>query len=65
MGVIAPSGAKNNGGSPHLHITAWTTSDEGNWSRHAQPFTGRFAIEGSSFPFRGNRNDYLNYTFNP
>jgi len=65
LGVIAPSGAKNNGGSPHLHITAWTTADQGNWSRFAQPFTGRFAIEGTSFPSRGNRNDYLGYTFNP
>jgi uncharacterized protein YgiM (DUF1202 family) len=65
LGVIAPAGVANSGSSAHIHITAWTTSDEGNWSRHAQPFTGRFAIEGSSFPSRGNRNDYLNYTFNP
>jgi uncharacterized protein YraI len=65
LGVIAPAGEANNGGSPHLHISAWTTADEGNWSRRAQPFTGRFAISGTSFPSRGTRNDYLNYTFRP
>jgi uncharacterized protein YgiM (DUF1202 family) len=65
LGVIAPSGVANNGGSPHIHITAWTTADEGNWSRFAQPFTGRFAIEGVSFPSTGKRNDYLGYSFNP
>lgn len=65
LGVIAPSGAANNGGSPHLHITAWTTSDGGNWSRRAQPFTGSFAIEGATFPATGKGNDYLWYTFTP
>jgi hypothetical protein len=63
--VIAPAGQANNGGSPHLHITGWTTNDEGNWSRKAQPFVGRFAIEGKSFPSTGSRDDYWGYTFNP
>jgi hypothetical protein len=65
LGVIAPAGAANNGGSPHLHITGWTTNDGGNWSRHAQPFVGRLTIEGVSFPATGDRNDYLNYRFTP
>ena len=65
LGVIAPAGQANNGGSPHLHITAWTTNDEGNWSRKAQPFVGRFSIEGTSFPATGSRNDYWGYSFNP
>ena len=65
LGVIAPANAAGNGGSPHLHITAWTTADEGNWSRRAQPFTGRFAIAGAIFPSTGDRNDYLGYEFNP
>jgi uncharacterized protein YraI len=65
LGVIAPAGQAGNGGSPHLHITGWKTWDGGNWSRVAQPFVGRFAIEGVTFPESGARNDYLNYTFTP
>jgi uncharacterized protein YraI len=65
LGVIAPNGRANNGGTAHVHITAWTSSDEGNWSRRAQPFTGRFSISGVSFPSRGRSNDYLNYAFWP
>jgi uncharacterized protein YgiM (DUF1202 family) len=65
LGVIAPANSAGNGGSPHLHITAWTTADEGNWSRRAQPFTGRFAIAGATFPSTGDSNDYLGYEFNP
>jgi uncharacterized protein YgiM (DUF1202 family) len=65
LGVIAPADSAGNGGSPHLHITAWTTSDGGIWSRRAQPFTGRFAIQGASFPATGAGNDYLRYEFTP
>jgi uncharacterized protein YraI len=65
LGTIAPAGEAGNGGSPHLHITMWETSDEGNWSRNAIPFTGRAAIAGIEFPATGTGNDYRGYAFNP
>ena len=65
MGTIAPAGEAGSGSSAHLHITIWETSDEGNWSRRAIPFTGNVAIEGVEFPTTGAGNDYLGYTFNP
>jgi len=65
MGTIAPAGEAGSGSSAHLHITIWETSDEGNWSRRAIPFTGNVAIEGVEFPTTGDGNDYLGYTFNP
>jgi len=65
LGMIAPAGRAGSGSSAHLHITVWTTSDEGNWSRRAHPFTGRFSIEGTDFPSTGARNDHRGYTFRP
>jgi uncharacterized protein YgiM (DUF1202 family) len=65
MGTIAPAGEAGSGSSAHLHITVWETSDGGNWSRVAVPFTGQLAISGTNFPATGAGNDYLGYTFNP
>lgn len=65
MGMIAPAGEAASGSSAHLHITIWETSDEGNWSRRAVPFSGNVAIEGIDFPATGAGNDHLGYTFNP
>lgn len=65
MGTIAPAGEAASGSSAHLHITVWETSDEGNWSRRAIPFTGDVAISGEEFPPTGSGNDYLGYAFNP
>lgn len=53
------------GAAARLHITVWETSDEGNWSRQAVPFSGNVAIEGVDFPATGEGNDYRGYTFNP
>ncbi len=50
LGQVAPSGTMNNGGTPHIHITLWQTSDGGNWSRIAAPFTGDHTIDGFDFP---------------
>ncbi len=65
MWMIAPAGEAASGSSAHLHITIWETSDEGNWSRRAVPFSGNVAIEGIDFPATGAGNDHLGYTFNP
>ncbi|MEJ7900871.1 MAG: SH3 domain-containing protein [Thermomicrobiales bacterium] len=65
LGTIAPAGEAASGSSAHLHITIWETSDEGNWSRRAIPFTGSVAIDGVEFPATGAGNDHLGYTFNP
>jgi uncharacterized protein YraI len=65
MGTIAPAGEAGSGSSAHLHITVWESSDEGNWSRNAIPFSGATAIEGIEFPATGAGNDHRGYTFNP
>ena len=53
LGTIAPAGQKNNGGTPHVHIALWQTTDQGNWSRVAVPFTGALAVDGFDFPDKG------------
>jgi hypothetical protein len=65
MGAISGSGGPGFAGSPHLHFTLWTSSDEGNWDRHAVPFTGPFAIEGMDLPDIGGGSQYAGTTFNP
>jgi len=50
LGAVAWPWEKQNGGSPHLHLTLWRTTDGGNWSRIAAPFTGPYAIEGVDLP---------------
>ncbi|MGI8485449.1 MAG: SH3 domain-containing protein [Thermomicrobiales bacterium] len=65
VGTIAPPGGGGNGGFPHLHITAWSTSDGGNWDRHAIPFTGAAAISGRDFPSDGSSQQYTGVTFTP
>ncbi len=50
MGTIAVPGQGGNGGFPHMHITLWQTTDGGNWSRIATPFTGEQSLDGYSFP---------------
>ncbi|HET8522593.1 MAG TPA: M23 family metallopeptidase, partial [Thermomicrobiales bacterium] len=50
LGTIAGPGDGGNGGTPHLHLTLWATNDGGNWSRIATPFTGAYALEGTSYP---------------
>jgi hypothetical protein len=53
LGSVLPPGQGANGGWPHLHVTLWRTSDGGNWSRIAVPFTDDHAFEGYDFPFLG------------
>jgi uncharacterized protein YraI len=49
----------------HVHITVWATTDGGNWSRTAVPFTGQNAISGQSFPDVGGRQQWTGTLFNP
>ncbi len=65
LGTVAPPGEGGNGGSPHLHVTIWQTSDGGNWSRIAVPFTDDHAIDGYDFPHKGDsvRNQYYGFEF--
>jgi SH3-like domain-containing protein len=65
LGTIAPAGQFGAGSNPHLHISIWETSDGGNWSRVAIPFTGRVAIEGIEFPSNGSGNQWRGYDFTP
>ncbi|MFT4039681.1 MAG: SH3 domain-containing protein [Thermomicrobiales bacterium] len=65
MGVISGPGGPGYAEQPHLHFTLWTSSDDGNWDRHAVPFTGPFAIEGLDLPDKGGRSQYAGTTFEP
>lgn len=53
IGTVSPPGGGGNGGTPHIHLTAWATDDGGNWSRDSIPFEGRAAINGQEFPNNG------------
>ncbi|MEJ7762908.1 MAG: hypothetical protein WKF80_08970, partial [Thermomicrobiales bacterium] len=53
LGVVSPPGQGGNGGWPHIHMTVWRTTDGGNWSRIAVPFSDDAAIDGYDFPFLG------------
>jgi len=65
LGTVAPAGQAGNGGSPHIHITIWKTTDGGNWSRNAVPFTDDHKIDGMDFPHKGEsvRNQYYGVEF--
>ena len=58
IGRISGPGGPGFAGTPHVHFTLWQTTDGGNWSRDAVPFTGRYAIAGREFPDIGGSNQY-------
>ena len=58
MGYISGPGGPGYVGFPHIHLTVWQTTDGGNWSRVAVPFTGANAIAGQSFPDVGGYNQH-------
>ncbi|HEY7035345.1 MAG TPA: IPT/TIG domain-containing protein [Thermomicrobiales bacterium] len=60
LGTIAGPGDAGNGGTPHIHVTLWSTNDGGNWDRHAIPFTGDHKLNGYDFPDKGGSNQYVN-----
>lgn len=49
----------------HVHMTVWETSDGGNWSRIAVPFTGANAISGQDFPASGAFSEWAGTIFYP
>ncbi len=53
LATVAAPGQASNGGWPHIHVTLWQTTDGGNWSRIAVPFTDSHAFEGYDFPNLG------------
>ena len=53
IGTVSGPGGPGFSDLAHIHITLWETSDGGNWSRIAAPFTGDYAISGASFPDTG------------
>jgi uncharacterized protein YgiM (DUF1202 family) len=65
LGVVSYPGGGGNGGWAHIHMTAWATSDGGNWDRRAIPFEGATAISGRSFPSSGVSQDWTGTIINP
>lgn len=59
LGTISgPGGAGYVDNFAHLHISVWQTTDGGNWSRIAVPFTGVNAISGQEFPASGSYSEW-------
>ncbi len=50
LGTVASPGNRGNGGTSHVHVTLWKTTDGGNWSRIPEPFTGDHSIDGVNLP---------------
>jgi uncharacterized protein YraI len=65
VGSISGPGGDGYMGFEHVHISLWQTSDGGNWSRNAVPFTGDFAISGWDFPDVGGSNQHADTVFYP
>jgi uncharacterized protein YgiM (DUF1202 family) len=65
LGEISGPGGPGFMGTAHVHFTLWATSDNGNWDRHAEPFTGQYAISGMDFPDTGGGNTYRGTQFSP
>ena len=65
VGTISGPGGNGYMGFEHIHINLWQTSDGGNWSRTAVPFSGDFAISGWDFPDTGGSNQYAGTVFYP
>jgi uncharacterized protein YraI len=49
----------------HIHLTVWQTTDGGNFSRVAIPFTGNNAISGQEFSGSGAYNQWSGTVFFP
>jgi uncharacterized protein YgiM (DUF1202 family) len=65
LGEISGPGGPGFMGTAHVHFTLWSTNDDGNWDRHAEPFTGQYAISGMDFPDNGGGNTYRGTQFSP
>jgi murein DD-endopeptidase MepM/ murein hydrolase activator NlpD len=65
IGTISGPGGNGYMGFEHVHISLWQTSDGGNWSRTAVPFSGDFAISGWDFPDIGGSNQHAGTVFYP
>ena len=65
LGYVSYPGDGANGGFPHLHISVWNTSDGGNWSREAVPFSGQNAISGVDLPNTGAAREHDGFSFTP
>jgi uncharacterized protein YgiM (DUF1202 family) len=65
LGEISGPGGPGFMGTAHVHFTLWATSDNGNWDRHAEPFTGQYAISGMDFPDNGGGDTYGGTQFSP
>jgi uncharacterized protein YraI len=65
LGAISGPGGPGFAGTPHLHFTLWSSSDNGNWDRQAVPFTGQYAISGMDFPDSGGGNTFGGTEFQP
>src|SRR5215217_4991181 len=65
LGEISGPGGPGFMGTAHVHLALWGTNDNGNWDRHAEPFTGQYAISGMDFPDTGGGSTYEGTQFSP
>jgi uncharacterized protein YraI len=65
IGFISGPGQNGNMGFDHIHLTVWETTDGGNWSRLAVPFTGANAISGVDLYDTGGGNQWAGTRVSP
>ena len=65
IGTISTAGGEGFVQFSHVHFTVWASTDGGNWSRQAVPFTGQNSISGNSYPDVGGSQQWTGTIFNP
>lgn len=65
IGTVSPPGGEGFVQVSHIHLTVWQTTDGGNFSRIAVPFTGQNTISGYDFPSDGTAYQWSGFEFNP
>jgi uncharacterized protein YgiM (DUF1202 family) len=65
IGTVSGPGGEGFVDFAHIHLTAWETTDGGNWSRIAVPFTGVNAINGVDYPADGSYSQWNGTRFTP
>jgi len=65
IGTVSYAGGEGFVQFSHVHFTVWATTDGGNWSRQAVPFTGQNTISGNSYADVGGRQQWTGTLFSP
>ena len=65
IGTVSYPGGEGYAEFPHVHFTVWASTDGGNWSREAVPFSGQNAINGVNYGDTGGGQQWTGTIFYP